>query len=83
MSDYLAPTPEVIPTLCPICEIERDPDAFVARFCSLHGTEPIGSADAEVPGDRAYVGNTEAGGEDNAAWCDLFHRKKIHLRPPR
>lgn len=80
MPDYVPDTPVVLLTLCPICEIERDPAGFVARFCAIHTEEPRGTDDRRVAGSGDYIPTAEAGGADNAAFCDLLHRKKTLLR---
>jgi len=75
-------SPEM-PNACPGCEIGRDPATYVVTWCHYH--EPSrGGVDDEVVDLSFGLGNStlEAGGEDNRAWCEFFHRKRMLLRGP-
>lgn len=75
MSDYLIDSPFVPIHYCPGCEPRRDPVAEVlaVQYCAQHAPRTTGTED-----ERVYVttviSNTEAGGEDNRAWCQFLHR---------
>jgi hypothetical protein len=76
MTDYLAATPVVIPSACPGCERGRDTTTYVVNYCALHTERPEGTADHLVTNQAPVsVGGTEAGVEDNRAWCALLHRR--------
>jgi hypothetical protein len=77
MSDYIADTPSIARLYCPGCEPEADPTSEIldVRWCEAHS--PVrGGADDEVVSAAAYLsGSSEAGGDDNRRWCELFHRR--------
>jgi hypothetical protein len=80
MSSGLADTPDLGIRHCPGCEPDRDPTAEIleTRWCELH-TPPLKGPDDAA--EAVYIsGSGEAGGADNAAACDFFHRKRLRAR---
>lgn len=75
MSDFLQDTPFVAVSYCPGCEPERDPVAEVldTRWCIFHTPPVRGDVDDAITA-QSFLSNTDAGGDDNRAWCDLLHR---------
>jgi hypothetical protein len=77
MSDHISDTPSVARMYCPGCEPEADPTVEIldVRWCESHS--PVrGGLDDEVVAAAAYLsGSSEAGGDDNRRWCELFHRR--------
>ena len=77
MSDHISDTPSVARMYCPGCEPEADPTREIldVRWCESHS--PVrGGLDDEVVVAAAYLsGSSEAGGDDNRRWCELFHRR--------
>ena len=77
MSDHISDTPSVARMYCPGCEPEADPTLEIldVRWCESHS--PVrGGLDDEVVVAAAYLsGSSEAGGDDNRRWCQLFHRR--------
>lgn len=83
MSDHLTNSPMVAISYCPTCE-SRDPlaEALDVRYCYRHEPTRTGADDDAVIAVTWVSGTTEAGGEDNAAFCNLLHRKVL-LRAQR
>lgn len=76
MSEYVQDTPSLGRFYCPACEPEADPTAEVldVRYCESHAPLRDGADDVLV-GAAAYIsGSSEAGGDDNRRWCEIFHR---------
>jgi hypothetical protein len=81
VSDTLPDTPVVLVTRCPGCWPELDPLEYLASACNAHEPSREGVDDALSTAAGGYLsGGTEAGGDDNRAWCALFHRKSHLLR---
>jgi hypothetical protein len=78
MSDYLADTPSVARAYCPGCEPQADLTAEIldVRWCPAHSPLPVGPDDACVGASVYLSGSSEAGGEDNRRWCEIFHRRR-------
>lgn len=75
MSDHLQDTPVIIPPICPTCDPERDATTYDVRWCQAHEPQRGGVDDQSVRTEAYLSGNSEAGGYDNARWCELLHRK--------
>lgn len=77
MTDWLADTPVMAVMYCPGCEPGRDPTREVldVRYCADHEPKRAGLDDDAVVVSAWISGSSEVGGEDNAKWCALFHRK--------
>jgi hypothetical protein len=77
MSDFLHDTPVVTRLYCPICEPDTDPTQGLLemRYCDPHAPVRDGTVDGQVQALSYMSGSGEAGGDDNRAWCELFHRK--------
>lgn len=77
MTEYLAASPAVARSWCPGCEPLADPllEILDVHYCDQHTPGRDGSADTVVPAETGLPANTEAGGEANRAWCELFHRE--------
>lgn len=76
MSDWLPDTPAVGRAYCPGCEPGADPSREIldVRWCESH-YPPRDGADDEIVVAAAYLsGSAEAGGEDNARFCEMIHR---------
>jgi hypothetical protein len=77
MSDHIPDTPSAARMYCPGCEPEADPthEILDVRWCESHS--PVrGGLDDDAVGAAAYLsGSSEAGGDDNRRWCELFHRR--------
>lgn len=72
----LPDTPVAVPTVCPGCSPELETRSYVPLYCGFHEPDRTGTDDALVASSGAYLaGATEAGGEDNARWCTLIHRR--------
>jgi len=81
VTDFLNDSPHLARFYCPRCQPELDPSREIleTRWCGEHHDAGRGVEDDAVA--CGYVtSSTEAGGEDNRAWCELFHRKKRLLR---
>ena len=76
MTDFLADTEVVLPSLCPECWADREWGTFVPQPCSSHQPGMQGLDDALVRAASFLSGSSEAGGEDNRAWCHLLHRAR-------
>jgi hypothetical protein len=77
MSDF--ETPSVARMYCPACEPEADParEILDVRYCASHSPAAAGLDDGAVTAAQAWIsGSSEAGGEDNRRWCELFHRPR-------
>ncbi len=76
MSDFVPDTPVIGRTYCPACEPEADPlsEILETRYCALHGVAIEGSEDSGVVALAYMSGSQEAGGHDNARWCEFIHR---------
>lgn len=77
MSDSLPDTRDMTVSYCPGCEPELDPTRALVttRYCTRHDPGLEGVDDAAVL--PSYLsGGAEAGGDNNRAWCALFHRRK-------
>lgn len=82
MSEFLSDTPMVGRHVCPGCEPDLDVMAEVVDLRYCHHHEPVRAGDADTEVTQGWISGTQdAGGEDNRAWCDLLHRKKILRRP--
>lgn len=75
--DWLPDSPVVARPYCPICEPEADQMAEMleTRYCESHCPSRGGESDGEVNAQSYMSGSAEAGGADNKAYCDFFHRK--------
>jgi hypothetical protein len=79
MTDYLTDTPSLARMYCPGCEPSADPSFEIldVRWCASHVPPGRGLDDDAVVTATAWIsGSTEAGGEDNRRWCELFHRAR-------
>ena len=78
MSEYLSDSPVVARGWCPGCEPLADPtlDILDVRYCEQHTPVREGDADRSVTAESCASGSTEAGGESNRLWCELFHRRR-------
>lgn len=81
--NFIPETPSVARMYCPGCEPTADPCAEVldVRWCATHGPVPRGAEDDAVVVQSWMSGSTEAGGEDNRRFCELFHRGARRLPP--
>lgn len=80
MSDYLPDTPVVGRAYCPGCEPDADPSREVldTRWCEKHAPTREGKDDDVIRSSAYLSGSAEAGGVENATWCDVVHgRKKL------
>ena len=77
MADYLPDTPTVARMYCPGCEPDVDPTGEIldVRWCESHSPLREGLDDALVGAEVSVAGGSEAGGEDNRRWCEIFHRR--------
>ena len=77
MSHSMQDTPSVARVYCPGCEPEADPTAEILdlRWCEPHSPQRDGADDTVVTAAAYLSGSAEAGGDDNRAWCALFHRR--------
>jgi hypothetical protein len=79
MTNYITDTPSLARMYCPGCEPAADPSFEIldVRWCASHVPPGRGLDDDAVAGATAWIsGSTEAGGEDNRRWCELFHRRR-------
>lgn len=63
---------------CPDCDPTGIPEPCTLKPCALHQPSVEGSADLQARGqDGAYwqSGSADAGGESNARWCEVLHRR--------
>ncbi len=70
----LTETPAEIPTHCPTCRPDLDPESYVLAWCGEHRPDLAGSGDGLVAIGQDYLGAVEAGGESNRLLCELLHR---------
>ncbi len=79
MSDHLPDTPLVALTYCPDCQPERDPfvEVLDVFWCDAHRPSTAGEVDHVVNSSAYLSGSSEAGGDDNKAYCAFFHRGRI------
>jgi hypothetical protein len=77
MSQGMPDTPSVARVYCPGCEPEADPTSEILdlRWCEPHSPMRDGVDDTVVTAAAYLSGSAEAGGDDNRAWCALFHRR--------
>jgi hypothetical protein len=77
MSDYIPHTPAMARFYCPGCEPDADPigEILDVRWCESHSPLREGLDDALVGAEASVAGGSEAGGEDNRRWCEIFHRR--------
>lgn len=78
MTEYLADSPVIAHSWCPGCEPLRDPTLEIldVRYCDSHAPKRGGADDTSVRSESYASGSTEAGGESNRLWCELFHGKE-------
>src|SRR4029450_7334288 len=78
MTEYTPDTPLVARLYCPGCEPAPDPTAEVLAvlWCQSHLPIRGGLDDAVVSASAYLSGSSEAGGEDNRRWCEIFHRRR-------
>jgi hypothetical protein len=77
MMDHIQDSPVLGRSCCPGCEPEADPirEILDIRWCDAHSPLNDGLDDGLVC-TAAYVsGSSEAGGDDNRRWCEVFHRR--------
>ena len=76
MMDHLTDTPSLARMYCPGCEPSADPafEILDVRWCASHAPQGRGVDDDVVVASAWISGSSEAGGEDNRRWCELFHR---------
>jgi hypothetical protein len=77
MSDYIMDTPLMARVFCPGCEPEADPTREIldVHWCETHTPLRDGLDDDTVCASAYLSGSSEAGGEDNRRWCEIFHRR--------
>lgn len=77
MAENITDTPMVARAYCPGCEPDADPTLEIldARWCEAHSPLREGCDDGLVASTAYVTGSSEAGGEDNRRWCELFHRR--------
>jgi len=68
----------MIATYCPGCNPHGDPIQMLVVWCSRHEPSVRGSDDDRVA-ETGYIDRYEAGGSNNARWCDLLHRGVVAL----
>jgi hypothetical protein len=80
VSEYLPDSPVVARAWCPGCEPLADPTLQILdlRYCDQHVPGRDGMDDTSVTTDAHLSGSTEAGGDANRLWCELFHRPGPH-----
>lgn len=66
---------DAMPSLCPGCFPDRNPDTYEPARCWSHQQKRDGLDDHLVL-DQRPLGMLEAGGTDNAAFCALIHGGK-------
>ena len=76
--DHLTDTPSLARMYCPGCEPSADPgfEILDVRWCASHAPQGRGVDDDVVVASAWISGSSEAGGEDNRRWCELFHRRR-------
>ena len=81
-SDYLPDTPLLARSYCPGCEPDADPftEILDINFCEKHYPKREGQDDEIVTAQAYMSGSGEAGGYDNQAYCDFFHRGIVPTR---
>ena len=65
---------------CPECDPSVDPltELVVVCYCSEHCPPVAGTSDRlSDPSYLPLIGNSDAGGALNKAWCDFVHRKEL------
>lgn len=68
---------------CPECESQIVPnpnDRRPAVYCRRHMPTMTGHDDGAANLESYPSGSTEAGGDDNRAFCDFFHRRRLRRR---
>lgn len=77
MTDPLADSPALGRPYCPGCEQNADPTREILdpRWCATHTPSWDGLDDARVTTKAILSGNAEAGGRDNASWCQAVHEE--------
>lgn len=91
MSEFIQETPLVVRSYCPVCEsdivheeacyksTEGGPCSCRLQMpfrCSQHPEDRDGADDGRVVSTEYLSGSAEAGGPENKAMCDFFHRGK-------
>lgn len=78
MSDHDSPhTPEEIPTTCPSCYPDIDPESYVIAWCQAHSPECRGTDDdLSVHRGLFLTSSMEAGGHGNQDMCEQIHQRK-------
>jgi len=74
--NHVTITPVLSERYCPHCEPHRDPLVGIAviDWCGSHRPRDGGTADGfVVRSDHPLLGCGEANGDENRAWCALFH----------
>lgn len=66
---------------CPDCDPDADPSTEIldVLWCETHRPASGGADDAIVSASGYLSGSSEAGGEDNRQWCQMFHRERTTL----
>jgi hypothetical protein len=77
MTEYTPDTPLIARLYCPGCEPDADPTSEIldVLWCESHLPLRSGLDDAVVTAAAYLSGSSEAGGEDNRRWCEIFHRR--------
>lgn len=63
---------------CPGCEPEADPltEILDTVWCTEHYPDRSGAADHVISASNYLSGSSEAGGEENRAWCNAVHTRR-------
>ena len=76
MTDIVPETAVISRLYCPGCEVDADPmkEILDVLWCDTHRPDSSGAVDHVVTPSGYISGSGEAGGNDNKAYCDFFHR---------
>lgn len=71
-------TPKEIPTTCPTCYPDIDPDTYAVAWCGAHSPmlDGIDDAIAKKLENPWLTGSGEAGGLGNQAVCEQIHQPR-------
>lgn len=63
---------------CPECAPDGIPEPYTLRLCPIHTPSTDGLDDVTARGENGAFyasGTSESGGESNAQWCAILHRR--------